>query len=69
MKCGEKVMLNRLYKKLFKPRLGHIFMIDAPYSEAEGKLRWLLRCETHREETHIADTEELENPKMWQKLE
>jgi hypothetical protein len=62
-------MLNSHYKKLFKPRLGHIFIIDAPYSEAEGKLRWTLRGKIHHDETCIADTLELENPKMWQKVE
>jgi hypothetical protein len=62
-------MLNRHYKKPFKPRLGHVFMIEAPYSEAEGMLRWTLRSRIHHDETYIVDTLELENLKMWQKVE
>jgi hypothetical protein len=64
----EVSMLGNQYKKLFKPKIGHIFKIEAPYSEAEGNLRWLLRCKEHGDETHIAISKDLENPKKWQKV-
>jgi hypothetical protein len=62
-------MINTRNKKLSGMHVGHIYIVVAPYSEIETRLRWTLQMEDNEEEKLVVAEDELTDTKYWQPLD
>ena len=62
-------MINTRYRKLTGVNANRVYKVIEPSSEADRPLRWVLHCETVKDETLIVSEDELSDPKRWQPLD
>ena len=62
-------MINIRYRKLTGMHATHVYKVMEPASEIESPLRWVLHCETVKDETLIVGEDELTDVKRWQPLD
>lgn len=62
-------MIGSRYKRLGDKGRGAIYEVVGPASEVGSGREWVLKNEKDGTDEPIVPTAELENPKMWQRLD
>jgi hypothetical protein len=62
-------MINTRYRKLTGMHASHVYRVIEPASEIESPMRWVLHCETVKDETMIVGEDELSDGKRWRPLD
>ena len=62
-------MINTRYKKLTGMHVDHVYNVVEPASEIDSPMRWVLHCETVKDETLIVGEDELTDARRWQPLD